>query len=106
MPFLFDDLKTAMTMMRSAILIGLFLAPVVAEAQERPLSWSQKLQVYQACRADLRRQCPEAGMDPGRIAACLRTHHKELSETCLARIRVALAPPAERPHGTPAPRVD
>ncbi|WP_163574492.1 cysteine rich repeat-containing protein, partial [Klebsiella pneumoniae] len=61
--------------------------PAVAQsAAENSLSFTQKLAIYRACRADLNQHCPEAGTSGPRIEACLRTNKTRLTEACRTTI--------------------
>ncbi|MFN3853149.1 MAG: cysteine rich repeat-containing protein [Phreatobacter sp.] len=70
--------------------LGLALAlPVTAAGANENLSFAQRLAIYRACKADLDRNCPSAGTDAGRIRACLTTHQRSLSQTCLATLQAS-----------------
>lgn len=76
-------------MKRVTILGLLALAPMPAAAQsaaENSLSFTQKLAIYRACRADLNQHCPGIGTDGPRVEACLRTNKTRLTEGCRTTI--------------------
>lgn len=74
-------------MIRSLTAAALVLAPLPALAQNEPLSFSQRIAVYRACKPDLDRRCPDAGRDSVRVSTCLRTHQAQLSAGCVAAVR-------------------
>lgn len=74
-------------MIRSLALLMLVTATGPALAQQANLSFSQRLQVYRACKPDLDRHCPDAGRDSGRISTCLRANQNQLSSGCVAAVR-------------------
>lgn len=71
-----------------ALGFGLAL-PVTAAGANENLSFTQRLAIYRACRADLDRNCPSAGTDAGRIRTCLITHQRSLSQTCITTLRAS-----------------
>ena len=76
-------------MIRAALIAGLAFVASPALAQEANLSFSQKVQIYRACKPDLDRHCPEAGRDSGRVNACLRANQSRLAAACVTTIREA-----------------
>ncbi|QCI63652.1 cysteine rich repeat-containing protein [Phreatobacter stygius] len=76
-------------MKRATILATLALAPMPVAGQavaESNLSFSQKLSIYRACRADLNQHCPDAGTDGAKIEACLRANQTRLTPDCRTAI--------------------
>jgi hypothetical protein len=76
-------------MTRPILIAALALFAMPAVAQEANLSFSQRIQIYNACKSDLDRHCPEAGTDSARVSACLRANQNRLATPCVTRIREA-----------------
>ncbi|QCK88460.1 hypothetical protein E8L99_23225 [Phreatobacter aquaticus] len=76
-------------MTRLILIAGLALIAPAALAQEPNLSFSQKVQIYRACKPDLDRHCPDAGRDSTRVNACLRANQNRLASGCVTTIREA-----------------
>jgi hypothetical protein len=54
---------------------------------EATLSRSHEIQ--QACAADVTKFCREVAPGRGRLAQCLRQHHRQVSTACIERLRQA-----------------
>ncbi|MDP2801113.1 MAG: cysteine rich repeat-containing protein [Phreatobacter sp.] len=72
-----------------ALVIAAAVTPLPALGQNENLSFSQRMGIYRACKADLDSKCPSAGTDSAQVSACLRTNQAQLSTPCVAAIRQA-----------------
>lgn len=75
-------------------------AAALSIASAAPLAAADRIGLFQACRADYRRLCPDVQMGGGRILACLNQHAAELSPECRNGIKgLGAADPAAVPPG-------
>lgn len=72
-----------------ALVVAAAFLPVPALGQSENLSFSQRMGIYRACKADLDSKCPSAGTDSARVSACLRSNQAQLSPPCVTAIRQA-----------------
>ena len=67
----------------AALLALAAMSPGLAFAQEAPqLSRQQARAIYNACRDDIRRFCPNIRPGGGAVAACMRENAQNLSPSC------------------------
>ncbi len=72
------------------LLAALMLATAVAVAQPPPPAPS-KMQIAEACGADIDRLCPGVPPGQGRIKACMKAHFSQLSAPCFDTLMAAAA---------------
>lgn len=74
---------TPMTLLRTtAVALALCFAASAASAQGGPMA---------ACKDDVAKLCPGVQPGQGRIAACLKEHPDQVSQTCKSAIEQAMA---------------
>jgi hypothetical protein len=71
------------------LLVALMLATTVADAQPAPAP--SKMQIAEACGADIDRLCPGVPPGQGRIKACMKAHVSQLSASCFDTLMAAAA---------------
>jgi cysteine rich repeat protein len=76
------------------LLAALTLANTVAEAQQPPAP--NKIQIAEACGADIDRLCPGVPPGQGRIKACMKAHVSQLSASCFDTLMAAAAAKKEQ----------
>jgi hypothetical protein len=77
------------------VLAALMLTTAVAGAQQ-PLAPS-RLQIAEACGADVDRLCPGVPPGMGRIKACMKAHVSQLSAPCFDTLMAAASAKKEQP---------
>jgi hypothetical protein len=70
------------------------LATTVADAQQPPAP--SKMQIAEACAADIDRLCPGVPPGQGRIKACMKAHFSQLSAACFDTLMAAAAAKKEQ----------
>jgi hypothetical protein len=85
-----------MTKIGFGLLAALMLATTVANAQQPPAP--SKMQIAEACGADVDRLCPGVppGLGLGRIKACMKAHVSQLSAPCFDTLMAAAAAKKEQ----------
>ncbi len=83
-----------MTRIGFGLLAALTLATTVADAQQPPAP--SRLQVAEACGADIDRLCPGVPPGQGRIKACMKAHVSQLSAACFDTLMAAAASKKEQ----------
>ncbi len=78
-----------MTRIGFGLLAALMLATTVANAQQSPAP--SKMQIAEACGADVDRLCPGVPPGLGRIKACMKAHVSQLSAPCFDTLMAAAA---------------
>jgi hypothetical protein len=73
----------------SVLLVALMLATTVADAQPQPAP--SKMQIAEACGADIDRLCPGVPPGQGRIKTCMKAHVSQLSASCFDTLMAAAA---------------
>jgi hypothetical protein len=68
---------------------ALMLATSVAGAQQPPAP--SRMQIAEACAADVDRLCPGVPPGQGRIKACMKAHVSQLSASCFDTLMAAVA---------------
>ncbi len=76
------------------LLAALMLATSVANAQQPPAP--NKMQIAEACGADIDRLCPGVPPGQGRIKACMKAHVSQLSAPCFDTLMAAAAAKKEQ----------
>ena len=76
------------------LLAALMLATTVADAQQPPAP--NKMQIAEACGADIDRLCPGVPPGQGRIKACMKAHFSQLSAPCFDTLMAAAAAKKEQ----------
>jgi hypothetical protein len=76
------------------LLAALMLATTIAGAQQPPAP--SKMQIAEACGADVDRPCPGVPPGLGRIKACMKAHVSQLSAPCFDTLMAAAAAKKEQ----------
>lgn len=70
-------------------LLAAFMLVTVANAQQPPAP--SKMQIAEACAADIDRLCPGVPPGEGRIKACMKANVSQLSASCFDTLMAAAA---------------
>jgi hypothetical protein len=76
------------------LLATLMLATAVAGAQQPPAP--SRLEIAEACGADIDRLCPGVPPGQGRIKACMKAHVSQLSASCFDTLMAAASAKKEQ----------